>query len=81
MTYEKLRGGKRKETQIRKFKTGHKDERTLPMSCALFEAIKDMELNQSDDPIWPLRYKATNDGWGGHHLVNTPRNMAFHLTI
>ena len=64
--YEKLRGGKRQETQVRKFKTGYKDERSLPISSELFEAIKDMEINQSDDPIWPLRYKSTNDSWGAH---------------
>ena len=72
VTYEKLRGGKRKETQIRKFKTGSKDERSLPMSTALFEAIKDMKLNQSDDPIWPLRYKSTNDSWGAHWVSDYP---------
>ena len=72
VTYGKLRGGQRKETQIRKFKTGTKDERSLPMSFALFEAIKDMEINQSDDPIWPLRYKATNDSWGAHWVSDYP---------
>ena len=66
VTYEKLRGGRRKETQVRKFKTGYKDERSLPISSELFEAIKDIDLNQSDDPIWPLRYKSTNDSWGAH---------------
>ena len=72
MTYEKLRVGIMKETQIRKFKTEHKDERTLPMSCALFEAIKDMKLNQSDDPISPLRYKYANDSWGAHWVSEYP---------
>ena len=72
VTYEKLRGGKRKEKQIRNFKTGHKDERSLPMSCDLFEAIKDMKLIKSDDPIWPLRYKSTNDSWGAHWVSDYP---------
>ena len=70
--YEKLRGGKRKETQVRKCKTGFKDERSLPISSELFEAIKDMDLNQSDDPIWPLRYKSTNDSWGAHWVSEYP---------
>ena len=34
----------------------------------MFEAIKDMPLNKdSDDPIWPRRYKADDDSWGHHH--------------
>ena len=45
-----------------------KDERTIPMSKALYEAIKDMPLVKgSDDPIWPNRYKSSDDSWGHHH--------------
>jgi len=45
-----------------------KDERTIPMSKALYEAIKDMPFIQgSDDPIWPSRYKSSDDSWGHHH--------------
>ena len=65
--YEKERGGKRTEKQVRRFKTGQKDERLLPMNSALYKALKDMPLiEDSDDPIWPRRYKATNDSWGTH---------------
>ena len=67
VTYNKLRGGKRRETQVRRLKTA-KDERTVPMSTNLYEAIKDIPLNKgSDDPIWPRRYKANDDSWGHHH--------------
>ena len=67
VTYKKLRGGKRRENQNRRLKT-LKDERTVPISSDLFEAIKDMPLNKdSDDPIWPRRYKADDDSWGHHH--------------
>jgi len=65
--YEKERGGKRNEKQVRRFKTGQKDERVLPMSSALYEVLKDMPIKEgSDDPIWPRRYKETNDSWGTH---------------
>ena len=38
------------------------------MTKALYEAIKDMPLIQgSDDPIWPSRYKSSDDSWGHHH--------------
>ena len=67
VTYTKLRGGKRRENQVRRLKTS-KDERTVPMSSKLYEAIKDMPLIKgSDDPIWPRRYKASDDSWGHHH--------------
>ena len=37
------------------------------MSSSLYEAIKDMPLIKgSDDPIWPRRYKTTDDSWGAH---------------
>ena len=59
-----------------------KDKRTIPISTKLYEAIKDMPLiNDCDDPIWPLRYKATNDGWGGNHLGEYTKKYGFHLTI
>ena len=67
--YKKIRGGKRAEKQIRRFKTGKKDERVLPMSSALYEVLKNMPIKtDSDDPIWPRRYKANNDSWGAHHV-------------
>ena len=67
VSYEKIRGGKRREKQIRWLKS-EKDERTVPMSKALYEAIKDIPLIKgSDDPIWPNRYKENDDSWGSHH--------------
>ena len=64
---ERTRGGKRKEKQIRRLKS-QKDERTIPISKALFEHLKDIPLNKdSDDPIWPNRYKESDDSWGHHH--------------
>ena len=67
VTYQKLRGGKRRENQNRRLKTD-KDERTVPMSNALYELIKDMPLIKgSDDPIWPQRYKTKDDSWGHDH--------------
>ena len=67
VTYQKLRGGKRRENQNRRLKTD-KDERTVPISTSLYELIKDMPLIKgSDDPIWPQRYKATDDSWGHDH--------------
>jgi 3-methyladenine DNA glycosylase AlkC len=51
VSYQKIRGGKRREKQIRRLKS-EKDERTVPMSKALYEAIKDMpHIKGSDDPI------------------------------
>ena len=50
VTYQKLRGGKRRENQNRRLKTD-KDERTIPISTALYELVKDMSLIKgSDDP-------------------------------
>ena len=38
------------------------------MSTKPYEAINDIRLNKdSDDPIWPRRYKANDDSWGHHH--------------
>ena len=45
-----------------------KDERKIPMSKGLYEAIKDMPLIKvSDDLIWPNRYKENDDSWCYHH--------------
>ena len=41
VTYKKIRGGKRRENQVRRLKTS-KDERTIPMSTKLYEKIKDI---------------------------------------
>tara|TARA_B100000886_G_scaffold247546_1_gene174284 strand:+ start:603 stop:800 length:198 start_codon:yes stop_codon:yes gene_type:complete len=54
----------RRKNQVRRLKTSM-DERTIPMSTKLCEAIKDIPLNNgSDDPIWPRRYKANNESRG-----------------
>ena len=75
--YQKIRGGVRSERMNRRLKSV-KDKRTIPISTKLYEAIKDMPLiNDCDDPIWPLRYKATNDGWGGHHLGEYTKKYGF----
>ena len=67
VSYKKIRGGKRREKQIRRLKSD-KDERIVPMSKALYEAIKDIPLIKgSDDPIWANRYKENDDSWGSHH--------------
>ena len=66
VSYEKIRGGKRREKLIRRLKS-EKDERTVPMSKALYEVIKDIPLIKgSDDPIWANRYKENDDSWGSH---------------
>ena len=75
--YQKIRGGIRSERMNRRLKSA-KDKRTIPISTKLYEAIKDIHLiNDCDDPIWPLRYKATNDGWGGHHLGEYTKKYGF----
>ena len=67
VSFEKTRRGKRRQKLIRKLKSS-KDERTVPMSKALYEAIKDIQLIKgSDDPIWANRYKENDDSWGSHH--------------
>ena len=67
VSYKKQRGGERRENQIRRLKS-QKDERTVPISNALYEQLKDMPLVKgSDDPIWPNRYKSSDDSWGHHH--------------
>ena len=67
VSFEKTRRGKRRQKLIRKLKSS-KDERTVPISKALYEAIKDIPLIKcSDDPIWANRYKENDDSWGSHH--------------
>ena len=67
VSFEKTRRGERRQKLIRKLKST-KDERTVPMSKALYEAIKDIQLIKgSDDPIWANRYKENDDSWGSHH--------------
>ena len=67
VSFEKTRRGKRRQKLIRKLKST-KDERKVPMSKALYEAIKDIPLIKgSDDPIWANRYKENDDSWGSHH--------------
>ena len=66
VSFEKTRRGKRRQKLIRKLKSY--EERTVPMSKALYEAIKDIPLIKgSDDPIWANRYKENDDSWGSHH--------------
>ena len=75
VTYKKIRGGKRRENQVRRLKTA-KDERTVPISTKLYEAIKDIPLKKgSDDPIWPRRYKVNDDSWGPIMPMNTEKSM------
>ena len=63
VSFEKTSRGKRRQKLIRKLKSS-KDERTVPMSKALYEAIKDIPLIKgSDDPIWANRYKENDDSW------------------
>ena len=78
VSYKKTRGGKRSEKLIRKLKS-IKDERTIPMSKALYEALKDMPIiNGSDDPIWPNRYKENDDSWGSHHCSEYKNKYGLH---
>ena len=59
--------GKRRQKLIRKLKFS-KDERTVPISKALYKAIKDIPLIKgSDDPIWANRYGENDNSWGSHH--------------
>ena len=61
VNYEKKRGGKRREKQIRRLKS-QKNERTIPMSNALYEAKKDISLFKgSGDPILPNGYTSNDD--------------------
>ena len=79
VSYEKKRGGKRREKQIRRLKS-QKDERTIPMSHALYEAIKDMPLIKgSDDPIWPNRYKIRMTHGDIITAMSLKINMVYHL--
>ena len=65
--FKKERGGMKTMLMTRSLKTGLSAERTLPMTDALYESIKDIELKKdSDDPLWPRRYKEVNASWGDH---------------
>ena len=71
-------GGKRRQKLIRRLKS-NKDERTVPMSKALYEAIKDIQLIKgSDDPIWANRYKENDDSWVPTIAQNIKINMVYH---
>ena len=48
----------------RRLKGGTNEERTVPMSSTLQAALGDMELNNSDLPIWPNAYKLSTKTWG-----------------
>ena len=75
VTYKKIRGGKRRENQVRRLKTS-KDERTIPIPTKLYEPIKDIPLNKgSDDPFCPRRYKANDDSLRHHHSNEYRKNM------
>ena len=52
---------------VRRLKGRSSDERTVPINSALHEVLKGMPLTQRTVPIWPTRYKSTNDSWGAHH--------------
>lgn len=54
------------KTMERRLKGREKDERTIPISESLFEGLKSIELNGSDEPIWSSAYKKTQRTWGAH---------------
>ena len=67
VSFEKTRRGKRRQKLIRRLKS-NKDERTVSMLKALYEATKDFPLiKDSDDPIWANRNKENDDSWYSHH--------------
>ena len=79
VSFEKTRRGKRRQKLIRKLKST-KDERTVPMSKALYEAIKDIPLIKgSDDPNWAYRYKKNDDSGVPAIALNIKTNMVYHL--
>ena len=79
VSFEKTRRRERRQKLIRKLKST-KDKRTVPISKALYEAIKDIPLIKgSDDPIWANRYKENDDSWGSHHCSEYKKNMVYHL--
>ncbi len=79
VSFEKTRRGERRQKLIRKLKST-KDERTVPMSKALYEAIKDIPLIKgSDDPNWAYRYKKNDDSGVPAIALNIKTNMVYHL--
>ena len=50
--------------QVRRLKGKEKDERLIPISSALYEELKDLELDGSEKPIWPRQYKPKGQTWG-----------------
>ena len=37
------------------------------VKCSLWSHKRYALIKDSDDPIWPNRYKASDDSWGHHH--------------
>ena len=54
-----------------------KDERTVPMSSKLYEALQGMELDNSTDPIWPKSYRPKDDTWGANWSTDFKKNYGF----
>ena len=54
-TYEKM---------VRRLKKREADERVVPISNALYEDLKSLELDDSERPLWPTSYKVGNQSWG-----------------
>ena len=57
--------------KVRYLKGRQKDERTIPINDALFEALnggdslhQGIELDGSEDPIWPTSFKPKGETWG-----------------
>ena len=50
--------------KVRYLKGRQKDERTIPINDALFKALKGIELDGSEDPIWPTSFKPKGETWG-----------------
>ena len=48
----------------RHLKGKEKDERLIPISTGLYEELKDLELDGSENPIWPRQYKPKGETWG-----------------
>ena len=73
----RIRGGERLEQMVRRLKGRSKDERTVPINTALYEILKKMPLSRNNQPLWPLRYKSTNDSWGAHHTSEYTNKYGF----
>lgn len=54
----------KKGNMSRYLKGKKKDERSVPISVGLREQLKELELNESDDPIWPNAFKPSDESWG-----------------